>query len=505
MSVEDERSRRDPGPWARRDFVVADVDPPPISPELLLRHGAKMLDPLTALRVPGQGELRPTAYIADRLLILANAADDTRDALGSVAKELGLRLEVQRDRPTFGTAPTVQRVRILVDENGTAPVAAPDAWTLLQTARARVGFDKFHGVGLDHLMIASTGPITGDPYRGISGKALDPAASYGTAGFGGLAPVMWLGASPERGSVSCRRPRVAILDTGTAAHPWFDDSPNTGCVSRLAISTTPGDGLVANALTGALASDAGHGTFIAGLIRQACPNADIVSIRIMGDDGFVAEGALIEALQLLCDGHKAGQAGADGFVDIVSLSLGYYHESPDTGSLDASIWAPIQQLGSFGVAVVASAGNDSTTRPLYPAAFTPNVNGPNVACPPDCVPVASVGALNPDGSIALFSNAGVWVNSAESGASVISTMPMIDGGSEPSTLVLTPTGLRATIDMDDFRGGFASWSGTSFSAPVLAGKIAQLLLDTGSLDDVSTGASTARVRDALATLTEVPL
>jgi hypothetical protein len=40
---------------------------------------------------------------------------------------------------------------------------------------------------------------------------------------------------------------------------------------------------------------------------------------------------------------------------------------------------------------------------------------------------------------------------------------------------------------------------------LLAGKIAQVLLVTGSLDDVSTGAATARVRDALAMLTEVPL
>jgi hypothetical protein len=505
VPVEDERSRRGPGPWARRQFVVADVDPPPISPEVLLRHGAKMLDPLTALRVPGQGELRPTAYIADRLLILANASD-SRGVINEVAAELGLGVDVDERDQNREFTPRVERLILSIDaERRDAAVPAPDAWTVLQNARARVGFDRVASVGLDHLMSASTGPITGDPYRGISGKSADPAASYGTAGFGGLAPVMWLGASPERGSVGCRRPRVAVLDTGTAAHPWFDESPNTGCVTRLAISTSPGDGLVANALTGALASDAGHGTFIAGLIRQACPNADILSIRIMGDDGFVAEGALIEALQLLCDLHIAAQAGSQGFVDIVSLSLGYYHESPGSTALDASVWSPIHQLGKLGVAVVAAAGNDSTTRPLYPAGFTPNVNGPNITCPPDCVPVASVGALNPNGSVALFSNAGVWVNSAQPGASVISTMPMIDGGSEPSTLVLTPAGLRATIDMDDFRGGFASWSGTSFSAPLLAGKIAQVLLVTGSLDDVSTGAATARVRDALAMLTEVPL
>ena len=35
---------------------------------------------------------------------------------------------------------------------------------------------------------------------------------------------------------------------------------------------------------------------------------------------------------------------------------------------------------------------------------------------------------------------------------------------------------RATIDPDGYRGGFASWSGTSFSAPVLAGELAEAIL-----------------------------
>ena len=41
---------------------------------------------------------------------------------------------------------------------------------------------------------------------------------------------------------------------------------------------------------------------------------------------------------------------------------------------------------------------------------------------------------------------------------------------------------RDSIDPDDFRGGFAVWSGTSFAGPLLAGRIAAHLaerLDTG--------------------------
>jgi subtilisin family serine protease len=53
-------------------------------------------------------------------------------------------------------------------------------------------------------------------------------------------------------------------------------------------------------------------------------------------------------------------------------------------------------------------------------------------------------------------------------------------------------GLRATIDPDDFRGGFGTWSGTSFAAPILAGEIAQQLVHTGGLKDVDLDAATER-------------
>jgi hypothetical protein len=36
---------------------------------------------------------------------------------------------------------------------------------------------------------------------------------------------------------------------------------------------------------------------------------------------------------------------------------------------------------------------------------------------------------------------------------------------------------RATIDDDDFTGGFAVWSGTSFAAPVLAAEVATAMLE----------------------------
>ncbi|HEV2931172.1 MAG TPA: hypothetical protein VGW74_21025, partial [Propionibacteriaceae bacterium] len=66
----------------------------------------------------------------------------------------------------------------------------------------------------------------------------------------------------------------------------------------------------------------GHGTFIAGLIHQTCPDANIVSIKMMGTDGIVDEAALLNGLGYLhqrhVDARAAGEAGVDDLIDIVS-------------------------------------------------------------------------------------------------------------------------------------------------------------------------------------------
>ena len=164
-------------------------------------------------------------------------------------------------------------------------------------------------------------------------------------------------------------------------------------------------------------------------------------------------------------------------IDVVSLSLGYYHEQPDDITFDPFVLGPLHDLGILGVAVVAAAGNDSTDRPMFPAAFTPWDGGPVTAPDPGCVPVVSVGARNPNRTIALFSNAGRWVACHRPGAGLVSTFPQtFNAAGQPSDAFLSPNeGIRSTIDPDDFLSGFGTWSGTSFAGPVLAGEIAAQL------------------------------
>jgi subtilisin family serine protease len=253
-------------------------------------------------------------------------------------------------------------------------------------------------------------------------------------------------------------------------------------------------GGVVDPLQGELGCDTGHGTFVAGLIRQRCPDADILSIRIMGADGVAEEHVLLEALCGLATRQEQAQASGDpsGFIDVLSLSLGYYHEQPIDSQYDSQLLDPLQRLARGGTAIVVAAGNDATLRPMYPAAFSPWPGSQATSFETDCVPIVSVGAENPDGTTALFSNAGDWVRCTRPGAALISAFPTnVDGAAQSSYRVAYGTSMRATIDPDNFSSGFATWSGTSFAAPVLAGDIAQWLLE-GTCDDTDAASAVTR-------------
>jgi subtilisin family serine protease len=296
-----------------------------------------------------------------------------------------------------------------------------------------------------------------------------------------------------------------VLDSGVGKHPWMTPDVvtrglvvNNTSLGMFGADTDVAGGVV-DPLQGELGCDTGHGTFVAGLIRQMCPDADVLSIRVMDADGVAEEHILLEALAGLATRQEAGQApGGDGsgFIDVLSLSLGYYHEQPIDSEYDSQLLDPLLRLARGGTAVVVAAGNDATFRPMYPAAFSPHSGSTATKFDPNCVPVVSVGALNPDGkSTALFSNEGEWVRCMAPGAALVSAFPTnVEGPAQPSYRVAFGTSMRATIDPDNFSSGFATWSGTSFAAPILAGEIAQELLDGVHGDCGPTDAASAVAR-----------
>jgi subtilisin family serine protease len=352
-------------------------------------------------------------------------------------------------------------------------------------------------------------PFTGGhvPYTGGHGGA----ETYGIIGSGARQPVEWVGAEPVRDEGLRRRPVVVTLDTGVGDHPWLTRA--LGVTKGLKLDnvrlgfhdpdTDPEiKGIRWGVLDGALDSHSGHGTFIAGLVRQICPDADIRAVRVMHSNGVADEYELLRCLLGLAELVRRDRDGEEGGLraDVVVLSLGYEHETPEDVAYDALMLPVLRELGSMGVAVVAAAGNNASDTEVFPAAFAPHAKGPVKRPEKGVVPVTSVGSLNPNGTVALFSNYGDWVRCYDKGAALISTMPRtLNGGVQPSVEVVDDDGAtHSTLDLDDFRAGFGVWSGTSFAAPVIAAKVArEMLRHTGFQDGLSPEQVADVVRDVV--------
>lgn len=245
-----------------------------------------------------------------------------------------------------------------------------------------------------------------------------------------------------RGGEARRRATVAVLDTGLSPHPWFDDEE----WYRAQRSDHIAEVLDAD-LDYELDSQAGHGTFVAGLVAQRAPDARMRIGRLLGSDGICDELQLVGALADL----RAWSSTTGTPIDVVNLSLGGYTFDDRPSPLVSNA---IRGFGRQTV-VVACAGNNASDRPFWPAALGP---------------VVSVAALDPDGAErAEFSNYGWWVDACAIGEQVSSTFVHFNGPEPPSR----------GADPDLFRG-YASWSGTSFAAPQVAGTIAALI-GTGDL------------------------
>ena len=395
--------------------------------------------------------------------------------------------------------------------------------------QAPLSKDDIDQFALEHLLISSS--INGSGAHGTGG-GLVPGAGGDGGGTGAgptdsytffsgdtRIPVAVCLDPPERRDCTSdhgRRPVVAVLDTGIRAHPWLDvtkaatgdgydtypdgfviidqpmqdiiriegeDAVTAGDRQRQVIWDPWDTPVTADPLIGELDTDTGHCTFISGIVRQVAPDARVLAIRIMHSDGIVNEGDLLCALGLLVNRVALAQApGGDmnEMVDVASLSFGYFSEAEDS-DLTSGLETVIGKLLELGVTVVAAAGNYSTSRKFYPAAFA------QVPAPTDEVPLISVGALNPNDSQAVFSDGGRWITAWARGAIMISTFPIdIQGslGPEIRTRMHPDNTLpddirlaeRASLDPDDYRSGWAAWSGTSFSAPLVAAHIAKELL-----------------------------
>jgi hypothetical protein len=239
-----------------------------------------------------------------------------------------------------------------------------------------------------------------------------------------IAPTLPSGAS----ATMARTVRVAVLDTGMAA-----DGQRPAALDGLGFSQQHWEVPDVNGDL-RLEPAAGHGTFIAGLIDLVTPGCEITVEKVLSSDGVGDEAALVGRLHALA-----------GTVDLINLSFGGY-----AMERMQALAAAVAVAATKGTVVVASAGNDGSCRPVYPAAL-PGVVG--------------VGAVGPGGP-APFSNYGPWVRACAPGVDIVSWFFADFDGLE--------VGVGGGPDPDRFRS-WAKWSGTSFAAPIVTAALARAM------------------------------
>ena len=241
------------------------------------------------------------------------------------------------------------------------------------------------------------------------------------------------------------RVRLVISDTGLLEdflpenldvdrYPWLEGVDGDRPADRLGRILPRGlPGIPDEGEWWSIPFDAGHGTFVAGVARSMAPRASVYVGNHFTMAGAALEYGVISGLDELIRVQSP---------HVINLSAGTYTRK----DLPLLSFSDFRQR--YDIPLVAAAGNDSTCRPFWPAAFDWAIG---------------VGAFGGDEqNLAYFSNYGDWVNVYSLGEGLVNAY---------ATGVYTYKEPPKRPTQQVFRG-MARWDGTSFSAALVSGRIA---------------------------------
>ncbi len=132
------------------------------------------------------------------------------------------------------------------------------------------------------------------------------------------------------------------------------------------------DGDQSGPLDGSIDPISGHGTFIAGLVRQRCPDAD--HPRLAGDAVRMGRSSSPtwsprwpRSPRLVAPPPRGEPGGRP--IDVLSLSMGYYHETPEDELFDPTMYEILEEMLAATARRVVSLGRQRRhpAGPLFPA------------------------------------------------------------------------------------------------------------------------------------------
>lgn len=251
---------------------------------------------------------------------------------------------------------------------------------------------------------------------------------------------------------------VAVIDTGVLLeHPdlvgQFDPNDPTG-YDFISDSANAGDGNGRDGNANDVGDNRGqgssfHGTHVAGTIAARTNNdigvagvawnAKIMPLRALGRDG----GSSFDIQQAVL--YAAGLSNASGTrparaADIINLSLG----GPGGSQSEQNVY---NRARAQGLIIIAAAGNENTSQPSFPAAYSG---------------VVSVSAVDQEKRLARYSNFGSTIDVAAPGGD---TARDVDGDGYADG-VLSAGGNDTSGEVDFV---YPFFQGTSMAAPHVAG------------------------------------